>query len=822
MVKQGGRLEGTPGAAPSKIPHPSWHRATLSALGSAPVGDRSASAISQRRSEPVHSKSPVREGRTLSPTARVLARAQVPLGGSGGDVQANDARRSRKPAPGPRPSLSRAALDQAQQAVARKHRGGAPEPAAARPLRGAGPRAEPRGRGAERAGRPASGLVRGGGSTEGLGLLQVRGALPQAGGRARSVPVPARGLRRAAQAAARDAGAPPRAAGEGPSAAPPSGSSGGGCPQSPARGEGGSAEGRRARSEGAPGLLPEAHGALEAVLGAEPNGRGRPGLDGLAWGPPGDAGDRARLSINTFSAKSSKGVLQLVAQRLGWAERESSARATAAVHWVVSPEETEERLLSHAPGQRIARVPGMHDLCRKVPFARLMARKAADDPRAFDFHPETVVLPGGAADAARAGVFRSGAAILKPDDGTQGDGIYLVTSVEEARRRMETARMEAAVLQRYIAHPLLLGSFKFDVRVYVLVLSLRPLRIFLCREGLVRVCSIPYERPAKTNLHHAARHLTNYTLNKSNAAFVHNPDPSDGAAGGKRLLSAVLRTLQAQGLHPPARAPPPPPLPSTRPGKGLTGVALHAGVDIGHVWREIRYVCAQGARALADGVLGRVPGVDPGEMWPRGQWRSERMPGCQTQFGDARWGAWDAECFHVLGFDVMLDTALNATLLEVNCNPSMALDEVHSADAARAAEPPPRAPQRDPALEAWMHKAQALCRGRGARVCRCLAHHRPHWHSPCAIDVSAKIAVVGGCMDIVGRDYAAAKQGVRASAETLCAGTPYEALVLDADGTAPPGAAGAGAGAREHGPAAPGEGPGAHVGEGGAPEACTG
>jgi hypothetical protein len=46
--------------------------------------------------------------------------------------------------------------------------------------------------------------------------------------------------------------------------------------------------------------------------------------------------------------------------------------------------------------------------------------------------------------------------------------------------------------------------------------------------------------------------------------------------------------------------------------------------------------------------------------------------------------------------------------------------------------------------------------------------------------------------------------------------------VLDADGTAPPSAAGAGAGAREHGPAAPGESPGAHVGEGGAPEACTG
>ena len=41
------------------------------------------------------------------------------------------------------------------------------------------------------------------------------------------------------------------------------------------------------------------------------------------------------------------------------------------------------------------------------------------------------------------------------------------------------------------------------------------------------------------------------------------------------------------------------------------------------------------------------------------------MQGCQTEFGDERWGGWERDAFHVLGFDVMFDHELNASLLEV-------------------------------------------------------------------------------------------------------------------------------------------------------------
>ena len=51
-------------------------------------------------------------------------------------------------------------------------------------------------------------------------------------------------------------------------------------------------------------------------------------------------------------------------------------------------------------------------------------------------------------------------------------------------------------------------------RLYVLISSLSPLRVFLCREGLVRVCSAPYEAPSKRNAHKLTSHLTNYSINK--------------------------------------------------------------------------------------------------------------------------------------------------------------------------------------------------------------------------------------------------------------------------------------------------------------------
>ena len=76
--------------------------------------------------------------------------------------------------------------------------------------------------------------------------------------------------------------------------------------------------------------------------------------------------------------------------------------------------------------------------------------------------------------------------IVKPDAGCQGRGIFLTKSVDEV------SSVEGAVAQQYLPSPLLIDGYKFDLRVYVLVVSCSPLRVLLFKDGLARFCTERY------------------------------------------------------------------------------------------------------------------------------------------------------------------------------------------------------------------------------------------------------------------------------------------------------------------------------------------
>lgn len=70
--------------------------------------------------------------------------------------------------------------------------------------------------------------------------------------------------------------------------------------------------------------------------------------------------------------------------------------------------------------------------------------------------------------------------IVKPENGCQGQGIYLTTSL----LGLEQERNQ--VVQEYVGNPMLIDGLKFDLRIYVLITSVKPLRIYLYKEGMAR------------------------------------------------------------------------------------------------------------------------------------------------------------------------------------------------------------------------------------------------------------------------------------------------------------------------------------------------
>lgn len=90
----------------------------------------------------------------------------------------------------------------------------------------------------------------------------------------------------------------------------------------------------------------------------------------------------------------------------------------------------------------------------------------------------------------------------------------------------------------------MIDNLKFDCRLYVLVLSVDPLRIYLFKEGLARFSTAEYKAPTKKNLSNHYMHLTNYAINcRNKGKFVFNKNLEDSDQGHKRTFTSVLEYI---------------------------------------------------------------------------------------------------------------------------------------------------------------------------------------------------------------------------------------------------------------------------------------
>jgi tubulin polyglutamylase TTLL6/13 len=99
------------------------------------------------------------------------------------------------------------------------------------------------------------------------------------------------------------------------------------------------------------------------------------------------------------------------------------------------------------------------------------------------------------------------------------------------------------VVQEYLDKPFLIDGLKCDIRLYVLLQSVDPLRAYLFQEGLVRLATKPYVSPSRENLDQLHLHLTNYAINRWSPDFKFNTSLREDHVGHKRSYSALLKLL---------------------------------------------------------------------------------------------------------------------------------------------------------------------------------------------------------------------------------------------------------------------------------------
>lgn len=144
---------------------------------------------------------------------------------------------------------------------------------------------------------------------------------------------------------------------------------------------------------------------------------------------------------------------------------------------------------------------------------------------------------------------------MKPCGKSQGAGIFLINKLSKLKKWSREAKgpfhpqiaKESYVISRYIDNPLLIGGKKFDLRLYVLVASFRPLKAYLFKQGFCRFCTVKYDTSV-TELDNMYVHLTNVSVQKHGGEY----NTLHGGKWSVQNLALYLEGTRGKGGYRPA------------------------------------------------------------------------------------------------------------------------------------------------------------------------------------------------------------------------------------------------------------------------------
>jgi len=301
-----------------------------------------------------------------------------------------------------------------------------------------------------------------------------------------------------------------------------------------------------------------------------------------------------------------------------------------------------ELLRSMKPNQKTNHFPGSWHLGRKDQLWRNISRMHRRFGRSYNITPQGYILPKGspAWEVSRA---RQPDAlwIWKPCSQSCGRGIKVLSSEISEEDSNDMAR-KRGIVQRYIPNPLLINGYKFDLRVYVVVVSYEPLKVYINHEGLVRLATEKYSASVDS-LECRTMHLTNYSVNKMSPLFVQNKD-------------SISKGVEADGVEEPAEAD------SEAHASKWSFDELRGYMEAHDLNYDSLFL------RIHDLIIKTLLAVEPQICCEWAKALENEEAGWMAR-GPA--GAHPASCFETYGFDVLIDTDLKPWLLEVNICPSL-------------------------------------------------------------------------------------------------------------------------------------------------------
>ncbi|XP_068994059.1 tubulin monoglutamylase TTLL4-like [Neodiprion pinetum] len=259
--------------------------------------------------------------------------------------------------------------------------------------------------------------------------------------------------------------------------------------------------------------------------------------------------------------------------------------------------------------QKVNHFPGTYQLGRKDRLWRNLSRMIVKyGKKEFGFVPRTFVLPQELRCFKQVWEKAAGREkwIIKPPASARGTGIRVV------HRWCQIPKKKAVIVQQYLSKPMLIDGAKFDLRLYVLVTSFNPLRLYIYPDGLVRFASEKYVEDLNC-LSNRFMHLTNYSINKASASYTSN-DSADSCTGHKWTLKTLWSYLREK-----------------------------KNVDVDRLWVAMKDIVVK------------------------------TMVSAEASIDSLTWGnvASRYTCYELFGVDILLDEHLKPWLLEVNISPSL-------------------------------------------------------------------------------------------------------------------------------------------------------